>query len=106
MDQKNKNKLILGCSVHSVEDAIEAEKLGASYLTAGHISVSYTHLDVYKRQVKQCADGRRVLVAFQLGNKSLGQFRAVSKFLLCQTVLDTKLFHTLSDIHANLHSCV
>ena len=34
MDQKNKNKLILGCSVHSVEDAIEAEKLGASYLTA------------------------------------------------------------------------
>lgn len=37
MDQKNKNKLILGCSVHSVEDAIEAEKLGASYLTAGHI---------------------------------------------------------------------
>lgn len=33
----NKNKLILGCSVHSVLDAIEAEKLGASYLTAGHI---------------------------------------------------------------------
>ena len=29
--------MILGCSVHSVEDAIEAEKLGASYLTAGHI---------------------------------------------------------------------
>lgn len=35
--QKNENKMILGCSVHSVEDAIEAEKLGASYLTAGHI---------------------------------------------------------------------
>lgn len=33
----NENKLILGCSVHSIEDAIEAEKLGASYLTAGHI---------------------------------------------------------------------
>ena len=28
---------LVGTSVHSVEDAIEAEKLGASYLTAGHI---------------------------------------------------------------------
>lgn len=28
---------IIGTSVHSVEDAIEAEQLGASYLTAGHI---------------------------------------------------------------------
>ena len=34
---ETKVKMILGCSVHSVEDAIEAEKLGASYLTAGHI---------------------------------------------------------------------
>lgn len=28
---------ILGCSVHSVEEAVEAESLGATYLTAGHI---------------------------------------------------------------------
>lgn len=27
----------LGTSVHSVEDAVEAERLGATYLTAGHI---------------------------------------------------------------------
>ena len=27
----------IGCSVHSVEDALEAQKLGATYLTAGHI---------------------------------------------------------------------
>lgn len=27
----------VGCSVHSVEEAKEAQKLGASYLTAGHI---------------------------------------------------------------------
>ena len=27
----------LGCSIHSVEEAIEAERLGATYLTAGHI---------------------------------------------------------------------
>lgn len=27
----------LGCSIHSVEEAIEAEQLGATYLTAGHI---------------------------------------------------------------------
>ena len=26
-----------GCSVHSVEEAVRAEKLGATYLTAGHI---------------------------------------------------------------------
>ena len=29
--------LTIGTSVHSVEEALEAEKLGASYLTAGHI---------------------------------------------------------------------
>lgn len=28
---------ILGSSIHSVEDAVEAERLGADYLTAGHI---------------------------------------------------------------------
>lgn len=27
----------VGCSVHSVEDALKAQKLGATYLTAGHI---------------------------------------------------------------------
>ena len=27
----------VGCSVHSVEEAEEAQKLGATYLTAGHI---------------------------------------------------------------------
>lgn len=27
----------LGCSIHSVEEAVEAERLGATYLTAGHI---------------------------------------------------------------------
>ena len=27
----------IGCSVHSVEDALEAQNLGATYLTAGHI---------------------------------------------------------------------
>ena len=30
----------MGTSVHSVEDAIAAEKLGARYLTAGHIYVT------------------------------------------------------------------
>ena len=28
---------VLGASVHSVEEAVEAERLGATYLTAGHI---------------------------------------------------------------------
>ena len=27
----------IGCSIHSVEEAEEAQKLGATYLTAGHI---------------------------------------------------------------------
>lgn len=31
---------LIGTSVHSVEEAVEAEKLGASYLTAGHIYVT------------------------------------------------------------------
>ena len=29
--------LAVGCSIHSVEEAKEAQKLGATYLTAGHI---------------------------------------------------------------------
>ena len=28
---------VIGTSVHSVEDAIKAEQLGATYMTAGHI---------------------------------------------------------------------
>ena len=39
--EKYSNKLqnfqVVGCSVHSVEDALKAQKLGATYLTAGHI---------------------------------------------------------------------
>lgn len=31
------NNIKLGCSIHSVKEAVEAEKLGASYITAGHI---------------------------------------------------------------------
>lgn len=27
----------IGCSIHSVEEAVEAQRLGATYLTAGHI---------------------------------------------------------------------
>lgn len=30
----------VGTSIHSVSEAVEAEKLGASYLTAGHIYVT------------------------------------------------------------------
>lgn len=32
-----KNFKIIGASIHSVDEALEAEQLGASYLTAGHI---------------------------------------------------------------------
>ena len=30
-------KKVIGTSIHSIEEALEAEKLGATYLTAGHI---------------------------------------------------------------------
>ena len=33
----NIDNIRIGCSIHSVEEAIMAEKLGASYITAGHI---------------------------------------------------------------------
>ncbi len=35
--QERKEFAVLGASCHSVEDAVEAEKLGCSYITAGHI---------------------------------------------------------------------
>lgn len=35
--EERKQFSAVGCSVHSVEEAKEAEKLGASYLAAGHI---------------------------------------------------------------------
>lgn len=34
---KRNDFLAVGCSIHSVEEAEEAQKLGATYLTAGHI---------------------------------------------------------------------
>lgn len=34
---EHEKKLELGCSVHAVEEAEEAERLGVSYLVAGHI---------------------------------------------------------------------
>lgn len=36
-DKKVTDELKIGCSVHSIEEAKEARRLGASYLTAGHI---------------------------------------------------------------------
>lgn len=38
MNQEKKTKFsVIGASCHSVQDAIEAEKLGCTYITAGHI---------------------------------------------------------------------
>ena len=34
---KDSNVAIKGCSIHSVQEAVEAAELGASYITAGHI---------------------------------------------------------------------
>ena len=34
---KNSSIAITGCSIHSVQEAVEAAELGASYITAGHI---------------------------------------------------------------------
>ncbi len=37
-DKKDNNKNIqIGCSIHSVKEAVEAKNLGATYITAGHI---------------------------------------------------------------------
>jgi thiamine-phosphate diphosphorylase len=35
-------KMLVGCSVHSVEEALEAEKQGASYITYGHIFATHS----------------------------------------------------------------
>lgn len=43
----------IGCSIHSVEEAVEAQNLGASYITAGHIYAT----DCKKRT---CAERIRV----------------------------------------------
>ena len=36
-EEKKKHFDVIGSSVHSVEDAVEAERLGCTYITAGHI---------------------------------------------------------------------
>lgn len=36
-DKEKKKFQIIGASCHSVEDAIEAERLGCTYITAGHV---------------------------------------------------------------------
>ena len=41
MDEKTKETFkIIGASCHSVEEAIEAERLGCTYITAGHVFVT------------------------------------------------------------------
>ena len=40
---------VVGASVHSAEEAVEAEKLGASYVTAGHIFTTDCKKDVPPR---------------------------------------------------------
>lgn len=37
LQREHMSGYLIGCSVHSVEEAIEAEQMGASYLTYGHI---------------------------------------------------------------------
>lgn len=38
IDNVNKiNNIKTGCSIHSVEEAVEARNMGASYITAGHV---------------------------------------------------------------------
>lgn len=38
IDNVNKiNNIKTGCSIHSVEEAVEARNIGASYITAGHV---------------------------------------------------------------------
>lgn len=36
------DNMLIGCSVHSVEEAIQAEKQGASYVTYGHIFTTHS----------------------------------------------------------------
>lgn len=43
---------VLGASVHSVDEAATAEKLGADYITAGHIFATECKLDVPPRGIK------------------------------------------------------
>lgn len=38
----------IGCSIHSVEEAVEAQKLGASYITAGHIYATDCKKDLHR----------------------------------------------------------
>lgn len=41
IDNVNKtNNIKTGCSIHSVEEAVEAMNMGASYITAGHVYVT------------------------------------------------------------------
>ena len=42
IDNVNKiNNIKTGCSIHSVEEAVEARNMGASYITAGHVYATY-----------------------------------------------------------------
>lgn len=41
IDNVNKtNNIKTGCSIHSVEEAVEARNMGSSYITAGHVYVT------------------------------------------------------------------
>ncbi len=46
---KQEQTLVIGCSVHSAAEAIEAESLGASYLFAGHVYATACKKDIPER---------------------------------------------------------
>lgn len=48
-EKKTAGKLEIGCSIHSIEEAKEAQQLGASYLTAGHIYATTCKPDIPPR---------------------------------------------------------
>ncbi|MEZ4357991.1 MAG: thiamine diphosphokinase [Eubacteriales bacterium] len=107
-----KNFETVGVSVHSVEDAKIAEKLGATYLIAGHIFVTGTKKDVAPRGIKFLKDvcSAVSIPVFAIGGitkENIAQLRKVgaagggimSAIMTCDSVEDTlKKFISASSI--------
>jgi thiamine-phosphate diphosphorylase len=67
--------LFIGCSVHSVEEAIEAAEGGADYVTFGHIYASESHPNLPPRGVNQLA---RVVEAVSIPVIAIGGIDATN----------------------------
>ncbi|MBX5437828.1 MAG: thiamine phosphate synthase [Alicyclobacillaceae bacterium] len=73
---------LIGCSVHSLEEALAAEQAGADYVTFGHVYASESHPGLPPRGVRELA---RIVDALHIPVVAIGGITAANAEPVLQT---------------------